>query len=432
MKFFDYISLEIKIALRYIFNRTDEKFISLISIFSFIGITLGVATLIIVMSVMNGFRDKLINNILGIAGHISITNINGNINNYTNIIEYLNKQQFPTNSIETPKPLIIGQALLNYNNINQGIAIIGLENLKDKKKIANNLQQAQDFSLNEYETILSEDSIIIGARLAENLNLQIGDIVNIISSHSNSSILGDIPNSKIYKISAIFETGMYDIDLSTVYISIHQAQLLFNLEKNQINRIEIITKYPEKSITTKISLYNLLIKQFPDEQLIVSDWTEINSHYLNALQTEKRVMFIILSLIILVAIFNIASSLIMLINEKQKSIAVLKSMGMTNWAILRIFTYCGIIISLSGILVGLLIGVSFIKNINTIKEFLENNLGFDFFNPIIYLFKEIPAITNTKDIISIIGLTFISSILIIIPTALKASKKDPAQILKYF
>lgn len=407
--------LEISIAWRYLFNRTDEKFISLVSLFSFIGISLGVATLIIVMSVMNGFREKLITNILGTNGYVNISAVNAEIDNYQNLIKELSSFK----NITQVNPLITFQTLINTENNNVGVMTFGLRNINDKKLIAQNIKRG--------ENLLDNSNIIIGSRLAENLNLNIGDKLNLISPKSLNSILGDVPRNKEYNIGGIFETGMHDFDSNVIYMDLHEAQLFFQL-RDKVNKIEIFIEDPYKTQELVYELRNLFKKQ----DLIINDWQEVNSHYLGALQTEKRVMFLILSLIILIATFNIISSLVMLVYEKQKSIAILRSFGLTKNSILRIFIYCGMIISLTGTIAGAIIGIIFSININNIKNFLENSFEADLFNPLIYIFRDIPAKLSIHDTIAIISFSLIISILAVIFPARSASKKDPANLLKYF
>ena len=432
------LALELKIALRYLFNRTDEGFISLISIFSFLGITLGVATLIIVMSVMNGFREKLIDNLIGTNGHINITSSNGTIKNAKELVRRIDisRDEFKDNYLYVIKPVVIGQGLVNYENNSAGALIIGINNndelfaksAYDQKYIYDNVKWGS-------KDLISTGMSLIGVRMAENLGIKPGDTIDLLSSKSVNSIIGDIPRNKEYIVSGVFETGVYEFDNMAVYIPFNEAQAFFNLSDDEATKIEITTKDPDQSGISKKILHELYLnlewsQEWPG--LIIRDWQETNSHYIGALRTEKNVMFLILSMIILVAALNIISGLVMLVYEKQKSIATLRSMGMKGISIMRIFIMCGLTIGMSGIVLGSSIGILFVMNINNIKVFFETYLGFEIFNPVIYLFRDIPAHLNLKDIVWTIVFTIIITILASIFPAIKAARKDPSSVLKYF
>jgi lipoprotein-releasing system permease protein len=475
--------LEFKIAIRYLFNRTEEGFVSLVSLFSFFGIFIGVSILIIVMSVMNGFREKLIDGILGASGHIKIYGthdsgaddsesdteaeiiydkeeniIKNNIKNYKFLISLIDEFKISKEAKNLKRkesveiinyyPIIKGQGLISTNNkeIN-AVYIFGVENVKN---ILHNMLVSNpnnDFEFSDQ----NKEKIIIGSRMAESFFLKPTDSVSLISQSSQTSILGDIPNSKDFEIGAIFERKIFDIDSHLIYINIDLARSFFDIDDDAISEIEIYTSNPSKSIILKNELKQFIDKKFYEHSnhkndrvidknidiffqknhILVSDWSEINAGYLNALDIEKKVMLLILSFIICIALFNIISCLIMLVNEKVKSIAILKTMGLYSSSILRIFFYCGSLISFSSVFFGALFGVFISFKLDYIKNFLEYNLGLSIFDPVIYLLKDIPSSPSMKDIFYIIILTILISILMIIPPAIKASRKDPASILKY-
>jgi len=434
--------LELKIAIRYLFNRTEEGFISLISIFSFFGIFLGISTLIIVISVMNGFREKLIDGMLGFSGHIKISSFNKSDNFIENFDEIIKKiDEFKNSSIydEILKkhkisiiktiPIIKSHALItSFNDKNHIRPIMVFSEKNNDKKLSDILIINKDFKFN---TTKSKDQILIGSRMAEENILKIGDKINIMSPSSDSMMTGDINLSKEFEIAGIFETEIFDIDNNVIFMDFDIASSLFDYPDSSASEIEINTSNPSLSIILKKSLLDFFKYYEEFDYLNFSDWSEINVQYLNALKMEKKVMFLILSFIILIAVFNVMSSLTMLVNEKTKSIAILRTMGMTSFSIMRIFFYSGMIISVSAILLGSIFGIIFVKNLHNIKNFLEYSLDIEFFNPIVYLLKDIPAIIDFYDIFWIIFFTMNISILASLPPSIKASKKDPAKILKY-
>ena len=408
-------SLEFFIAWRYLFHRTGEGFISLISVFSFLGITLGVATLIIVMSVMNGFREKLIENIVGINGHINIISQTNLINDYQSIIKKLEAH----NEIVRITPLIQGQTLANTDDTNVGLLVLGLDKIDDKKSLLKNLEKEGDFD--------DEKKIIIGARFAESLNLKINDQLNLISPKSMSSIIGEIPRMKKYDISGIFESGIHDFDANTIFMPLKQAQIFFQIY-DSVNKIEIYLSSPYLSQKVMRELKD----EFDSNQdLIINDWQDANSHYLGALNSEKNVMFLILSLIILIAVFNVISGLVMMVTEKQKSIAILRSFGMTQGSVMRIFIYSGMLISITSTILGTGLGIIVSKNINSIKLFLEKLFDTTLFDPMVYIFNEMPSKVISNDVLYIVLFTLFVSFLAVIPPSRKAAKIDPAKILRY-
>ena len=410
--------LEIKIALRYLFNRTEENFISLVSIFSFTGIMLGVATLIIVISVMNGFREKLIENIIGAGGHISIISSDNAMSDYQKIVNDLKDQN---KDIKKIVPMIQSQALASTNNNNVGLVAFAIEDLHDKEIVLDALKEPNQNFIDNFNQM---KKIIVGSRFAESMNIKVGDYVNLISSKSVSSLLGDIPRMKEYEVGGIFETGVFDFDNNVIFMPLKEGRIFFQLY-DSVNKIEIDLKSPHDSEKIMMKLRNDFNEDGRDE-LIINDWQSSNSHYLTALKTEKNVMFLILSLIILVAIFNIISSLVMLVTEKQKSIAILRSFGMTKGSIMRIFLYCGMTISITSTFFGVILGILVAKNLNSIKLLIEKILDTALFDSSIYIFNELPSIISFNDVFYIAAFSIIVSFF-----AVLWPEKDPAAILRY-
>lgn len=410
--------LELLIAWRYLKSKRKEGFISIIAIFSFIGIMIGVATLIIVMSVMNGFRFELVNRILGINAHLTVYSKDGKIQNYEQLIKNIKK----IDNIKYTNPIIESQAMLSTSSKNFGGLVRGitLDDLKNKTLISNNIIDG------DISAISKKNTVIIGANIAQSLNLQVGDKIKIISAETNETIIGAIPRIKTYLIGGIFSSGLYEYDSSTIFMNYEMAQIHFRV-RQAASAVEVFL--------TDINLINQvkrnISKQIIDNNLYVSDWQNANSGFIEALKIESTVMFLILTLIILVAVFNIISSMIMLVNDKNKNIALLRTLGMTKSNILKIFLICGSSIGMFGTLLGLLIGVGFASNINNIKLWLESFTNSQLFNPAIYFLSTLPSKIFISDLIIIVAMTLILSFLATLYPAYKASKSNPSDILRY-
>lgn len=410
--------LEFLIAWRYLKSKRKEGFISIIAIFSFIGIMIGVATLIIVMSVMNGFRFELVNRILGINAHLTIYSKDGYIKNYQEIINNIQK----LNNIKYVNPIIESQAMLATSSKNFGGLVrgISLEDLKNKKLISDNVIEG---NLN---SISKRNSVIIGANIAQSLNLRVGDKIKIISAETNETIIGAIPRIKTYTIGGIFSSGLYEYDSSTIFMNYEMAQIHFR-QRQAASALEIFLT----DINLLSQVKRNISKQILDNDLYISDWQNANSGFIEALKIESTVMFLILTLIILVAVFNIISSMIMLVNDKNKNIALLRTLGMTKSNILRIFLICGSSIGIFGTLLGLVIGVGFASNINNIKLWLESFTNSELFNPAIYFLSTLPSKIFISDLVIIVVMTLVLSFLATLYPAYKASKSNPSDILRY-
>ena len=450
---FSFSALEFTIALRYLKSKYREGFISITAIFSLLGISIGVATLIIVMSVMNGFRYELVGRILGINSHLSLRGADGKIYNYQQQLQDLAKLD---SQITYANPVIEGQAMISsFSRIvdsntfpsqnstkevasqeiasqkvesrkvesqSAGALIRGIKyaDLANKKLIANNITSG---SLSSIE---NEDQIIIGSIIAEQMQLRIGDRLKIIAPTSNQTIFGNMPKIKTYQIGAIFNSGMYEYDSGTIFINFNIAQTQFNYQ-NSVSAIEIFTTDPENLSQVK----NSINSYFAKENFYLLDWQESNASFIDALKVESTVMFLILTLIILVAAFNIISTMIMLVNDKKKNIALLRAMGFSSNSILRIFIICGCLIGAIGTIAGTIIGFSFAANINSIKLWLEGVTNSQIFNPAIYFLSTLPSKIFVSDLVIIISMSLAISFFATIYPARKASKTNPANILRY-
>jgi lipoprotein-releasing system permease protein len=411
--------LEFLIAFRYLKSKRKEGFISVIAIFSFVGIMIGVATLIVVMSVMNGFRYELVNRILGINAHLTVYSHAHQINNYEKIIDEVKK----ISGVKFANSLVENQAMLSSPSKNLGGLIKGikLEDLKNKKLVSGNI------TAGNIEKLANKNSVIVGSVVAQSMNLKVGDPIKIISAETNETIIGAIPRIKTYEVAGVFDSGMYEYDSTTIFMNFAMAQIHFRFP-NSISAIEIFADDATKIDEIKMQLYEILVK-YPN--LYATDWQQANSGFIDALKVESTVMFLILTLIILVAAFNIISSMIMLVNDKNKNIALLRTIGMSKAAVMRIFLICGFSIGMVGTFLGLTIGVLFSANINSIKGWLESATDTDLFNPTIYFLSTLPSKIFISDVILIVAMALILSFLATLYPAYRASKSNPAEILRY-
>jgi lipoprotein-releasing system permease protein len=411
--------LEFLIAMRYLKSKRKEGFISVIAIFSFVGIMIGVATLIIVMSVMNGFRFELVNRILGINSHITIYSHAHQIANYEQLLEEVKK----IDGVQFANPIVENQAMLSVTGKNMGglIKAVKIDDLKNKELIANNIRAG------DIENLEQRNQVLIGAAVAQNMNLAVGDSLKIISAETTDTIVGTVPRIKTYEVGGVFESGMYEYDAMTVFMNFEMSQVHFRFPETA-SGIEIFVKDPTKIDDVKSQLFRILVN-YPN--LYSVDWQQSNATFIDALKVESTVMFLILTLIILVAAFNIVSSMIMLVNDKNKNIALLRTIGMTRSNVMRIFLICGSSIGFVGTFLGLLIGVVFSANINSIKLWLESATDTTLFNPTIYFLSNLPSKIFVSDVVLITGMSLVLSFLATLYPAYKASKANPAEVLRY-
>ena len=401
--------LENKIALRYLRTRKKDGFLNVISTFSFIGISLGVAVLIIVMSVMNGFRSELISKIVGFNSHI-IVHSYGKITKdiFGNEIDALLDTYLETNS---------GEVVLIKENFTKGLSIRGY-----KSKEINNLpifkKNLADIKFN------NEKNIILGKELSFDLDLKVGDNILIMSPKGEETIIGNLPKQEIFKISGFFESGLVDFDRNVAFTSIDNLESLLNLDDEKRN-LEVFLKNP---INIKNAKKFFEIK-FPNN--LIYTWADLNKPLFSALKVERNVMFIILSLIIIVATFNIISGLTILVKNKTKEIAVLKSIGVLNKSITKIFFLVGFYIGLTATMFGVLIGVTFSIYIENIRYYLSKIFNISLFPEEIYFLSKMPSEIDVNSIILISICSVTATVIVSIFPAIKASKLDPIKSLKY-
>ena len=404
--------LEKVVTLRFLKARKKDGFLNVISIFSFIGIALGVAVLIIVMSVMNGFRTELINKIVGFNAHITVDPYESKIevDQIDNNLQSISKNLILSNS---------GEAIIVKSNTSKGILLRGYKNndfpnLKIFKK--NN-----SFGNNE---ILSGNFLSIGKELSFTLDLEIGDNITLMSSAGVETIIGNLPKQKTFLISSIFESGMAEFDNNIAFINLDTLEEFFNLNKKDRN-LEIFLHNPQNIEYQKSIVQN----NFPNE--FVYTWSDMNSSLFSALKVERNVMFIILSLIIIVAAFNIISGLTILVKNKTRDIAILKSIGVLNKSIVKIFFLIGVIIGTSATFFGIILGVAFSMYVENLREFLSNVFNISLFPEEIYFLSSMPSEINLFSILVISVCSIFITIIVSIFPALNAAKLDPIKALKY-
>ena len=406
-------TLEKEIAFRYLKTRKKDGFLNIISIFSFIGISLGVAVLIIVMSVMNGFRTELINKIVGFNSHVTVKSYDKPID-----IKKLNNTDLKLISNE----LILsntGEAVVINKDYTKGIVLRGYSK-KDFSKLE--IIKQENFTGNSNNLI--DYNISIGKELSYSLNLQIGDKIIIMSPSGVGTIIGNLPKQQTFIVSSIFDSGLADFDLNIAFININSLENFFDLNKKDLN-LEIYLRDPQNIEKMKIKIQSI----FNNE--IIYTWSDMNSSLFSALKVERNVMFIILSLIIIVAAFNIISGLTILVKNKTREIAILKSIGVLNKSIAKIFFLIGIIIGSSATIFGIFLGVIFSLYVENLRAFLSNIFNISLFPEEIYFLSKMPSEINISSIFIISICSILITILVSIFPAIKASKLDPVKALKY-
>ncbi len=415
---------ELLVALRYLLTKRKEGFLSIINAFALIGIALGVATLIIVMSVMNGYETELIDKIVNIRGHIGIYAKNGDLYDYNAILAKIKKEEnFLKQDVKFLAPVVEGQAMILKGSKIAGVIVRGMNfsDLHDKPLLSTSLLYGSFEQSIEHGF---EDSIIIGINLADQLNVSVGDSLKLAAPQTNATAVGPLPRMKTFRITGIFDLGMYEYNSTLVFISLKAAQIFFK-QYEAIDHIEIILNNFQRTNAAK----SLLISKFSNYLKII-DWTALNQTLVQALSIERTVMFLILSLIILIAAFNIISSLMILVKDKSKSIAILRTIGATKASIVRIFILCGFAIGLCGTICGTILGVVFTVNIERIRMFLEKLLGIPLFDPVIYFLTRLPAELKLEEIVYITTIALVLSFIATIYPAIRIARLAPVEILR--
>ncbi len=406
-------TLEKEITFRYLRTRKKDSFLNIISIFSFIGISLGVAVLIIVMSVMNGFRTELINKIVGFNAHVTVkpydTKIDTNIINDNNLKLISNELIF-SNS---------GESIIINKDYTKGLVLRGYSKADFSK-----LEIIKNENLIGNKNNLIKNAISIGKELSFDLDLKVGDKISIMSPAGVETIVGSLPKQETFIINSIFDSGLADFDRNIAFINLKTLEDFFEKDKNE-RILEIYLKDPSNIEILKSKIQIIFSKDF------VYSWSDMNSSLFSALKVERNVMFIILSLIIIVAAFNIISGLTILVKNKTREIAILKSIGVLNKSITKIFFLVGVIIGTTATLFGIFIGVMFSIYIENFREFLSNTFNVSLFPEEIYFLSKMPSEINPTSIIIISFCSILITVVVSIFPAIKASKLDPVKGLKY-
>ena len=411
-------AFERMIAWRYLRARRREAFISVIAGFSFVGIMLGVATLIIVMAVMNGFRAELMVRILGINGHIIMQPMDRPLDDYNELAKRIEAVHGVTLAV----PLVEGQTLASgRSGAGTGALVRGMTgaDLSKFPLVAGNVKQG---TLKNFD---DSGGVAIGTRMAENLGLGVGDRITLVSPEGDVTPFGVTPRVKSYPVVAIYEIGMSEYDSSIIFMPLSQAQLYFNSE-GKVQSIEIFVDNPDD-----VDALKPLIEHAANRQIFLTDWRQRNQTFFSALNVERNVMFMILTLIVIVAALNIISGLIMLVKDKGHDIAILRTMGATQGSILRIFLMTGSAIGLAGTLAGFVLGVVVCINIEGIREFFSWVSGTTLFNPELYFLSQLPARMDFGETASVIVMALTLSFLATLFPAWRAARLDPVDALRY-
>ena len=405
------------LSLRYLRARRKEGFISVIAGFSFLGIMLGVATLIIVMAVMNGFRQELLDKILGLNGHLLIQPVDGPLTDWAAVAERISKVP----GVRLAAPIVEGQALASSPFNASGVLVRGIRaaDLGKLGSIANNIKQGT------LEGFDHGQGLAIGSRLAEQLSLRAGDNITLVAPRGAVTPMGTTPRIKTYKVAAIFTIGMSEYDAAFVFMPLQEAQAYFN-RNGDVTAIEVYTDAPDR-----IDEFRKLVGDAAARPIYMIDWRQRNATFFNALQVERNVMFLILTLIVLVAALNIVSGLIMLVKDKGSDIAILRTMGASQGAIMRIFLITGSSIGVVGTLAGFLLGTIVCLNIDSIRRFLAWLTHTDLFNPELYFLSKLPADMNFRETAAVVVMALGLSLLATLYPSWRAARLDPVEALRY-
>ncbi|WP_099866183.1 lipoprotein-releasing ABC transporter permease subunit [Pararhizobium haloflavum] len=411
-------AFERMVAWRYLRSRRKEAYISVIAGFSFVGIVLGVATLIIVMAVMNGFRTELIDRILGINGHMIVQPIDRPLDDYENLAAAFEGVE----GIEMAIPLVEGQTLASgAQGAGSGAIVKGVsaDDLTRMTTISENIVSG------DMVGFAAGEGVLVGSRMAEALGLGAGDLITLVAPEGDVTPLGVTPRVKAYPVSGVFEVGMSEFDASIVFMPLEEAQLYFNAD-GLVQSIELFVADPDL-----VGEYRAGIEAAAGRQIFLSDWRQRNQTFFSALEVERNVMFMILTLIVLVAALNIISGLIMLVKDKGRDIAILKTMGASSASVMRIFFMTGAAIGVTGTIAGVVLGVIVCLNVESIRWFFSWLSGTTLFDPELYFLSQLPAEMDPGETVAVILMALTLSFLATLFPAWRASRLDPVDALRY-
>jgi lipoprotein-releasing system permease protein len=404
------------VAFRYLRARRQEGFVSVIAIFSLLGIALGVATLIIVMAVMNGFRTELVDRILGLNGHLAVYGETASLSDFDAAAATVRRVP----GVVSATPLAEGQVMATSQSGAAGAMVRGIRpaDIRARALIADHIVSG---SLAEF----GDDGVAIGDRLAHRLGLGVGGKVTLIAPEGTDTAFGTVPRLKTYRIAAMFDVGYYEYDNSFIYVPLNAAQVFFRLP-NAVSYLEVFVADADRS-----SGEARLVAAALGGHVRILDWQHANSGIVAAVEIERNVMFLILTLIILVAAFNIISGMIMMVKDKGRDIAILRTMGASRGMVLRIFMLSGASIGIVGTLAGFVLGILVTRNLEAIREFLQNILHVKLFAAEIYFFTRIPAQLNAREVASVVLMALALSFLATLYPSWRAARLDPVEGLRY-
>jgi lipoprotein-releasing system permease protein len=414
-----FTAFERMVALRYLRARRGERFVSVIAGFSLVGIALGVATLIIVMAVMSGFKVTLLNSILGLNGHLGVYAAQSSgISDFDALAGRIRGVAGVVSAV----PIVEGQVLYSANGDNAGGLVRGIEaaDLRTLPAIADHIKSG---SLNDFA---GNDAIVVGVALAQKFGIGVGSRLTLLSPDGAVTAFGTVPRVRAYRVVAIFDAGMNEYNEAYTFLPLEAAQTFFQ-KPDAVTQIQVMVTNPER-----VGVVNRAIRQaLGDLPVRVIDWTQANDSFFAAVTVEQNVMFLILTLIIVVAAFNVISSMIMMVKDKTGDIAVLRTLGATRGAIMRIFLMCGASVGVTGTLVGTLIGVVFCKNIDNIREWLQSALGTKLFDPEVYYLTHLPAKLEPGTVLQVVVMALVLSLLATLYPSWRAARTDPVEALRH-
>jgi lipoprotein-releasing system permease protein len=409
-------AFERMVAFRYLRARRQEGFVSVIAIFSLLGIALGVATLIIVMSVMNGFRADLLGRILGLNGDLGVYAVAGGLSDYDEAVAKV--REVP--GVVAAFPTVEGQVMATTDAGAAGALVRGIrpEDLRALKLVSEHIVQG---SLDDF----GGDGVAVGGRLARRLGVGVGGNITVISPQGTATAFGTMPRLKTYRVAALFDVGMYEYDNTFIYAPLDAAQLFFRLPE-KVTNLEVFTEDPDR-----VREVGARIRAALGGEVRIVDWQNANSSLFNAVEIERNVMFLILTLIIVVAAFNIISSMIMMVKDKGRDIAILRTMGASRGMVLRIFMLSGASIGVLGTAAGFVLGLVVTRNLEAIRQFLQGMLHVDLFSAEIYFFTRIPARIDAGEVAAVVGMALALSFLATLYPSWRAARLDPVEALRY-